>query len=261
MKHVLTSQICSVCETSNGYCVQCSTCSILYHVECAHRAGHILGFDLQPIKSSQSRRDSLALVRLGTESGLMTPVIYCSNHDLRRVTIHTLDKIVPDLGGPALSLYNTTYKASSLPLGRRSRKGVAHSSINSTPASIASRHRELHPSEDIEKQIETTDGGDLSHICRTCKVQHSAYFFSLEDPKDLSAEICHRCHWMETQSSIDKSDTPKRHVSPAEMPEKLSEGASIQVAEPGKASLERTNQTENLVQYSASADIDRNVAT
>ena len=71
------SNNCALCHREYGACISCSTCGRSMHVECAARAGHLLGFELFPIKSSQSRRDNVRQVRISNVSGVLHPALHC----------------------------------------------------------------------------------------------------------------------------------------------------------------------------------------
>ena len=53
----------------------------IVHVECAHKAGYVLGFEIQPVKGS--RRDLVSTVKVGSENGSMSAVLWCPNHELK----------------------------------------------------------------------------------------------------------------------------------------------------------------------------------
>ncbi|KAK9478771.1 hypothetical protein V1514DRAFT_330343 [Lipomyces japonicus] len=84
---------CSICKIQKGACIDCAACNATFHIGCALQANYKFGFDIQPIKSS--RRDSFLTVKLGLETGMMTPMIWCPNHNLNKFTIH-------DIGEPAV---------------------------------------------------------------------------------------------------------------------------------------------------------------
>ncbi|KAJ8102551.1 hypothetical protein POJ06DRAFT_205786 [Lipomyces tetrasporus] len=123
--------VCEICHLRQGACTSCAVCHVPFHVGCAFKAHYKFGFDVQPVKST--RRDSVSIVKLGSETGVMTPMIWCPKHDLRKLTIHeilepapataltnpTLMSLVGGGVGPekaALNVYTQTYKQADLSL-------------------------------------------------------------------------------------------------------------------------------------------------
>ncbi|CCG84884.1 protein of unknown function [Taphrina deformans PYCC 5710] len=201
--------ICAVCDTNAGACVNCTTCDMAVHVMCAHTAGYVMAFDVQPIKSSQSRRDSLTLVRLGSETGLMTPVLHCRDHDLKRVTIHPPSRSSADIGVSALALYNRTYKTS---LRNRFRRGPSNSHYHNRQDNLENiqlKIHELRSPKFAREDNRATAGSTSFDQCARCKTDFSPCFYSEAIP-DLStrstngvdeacmtSKLCHRCYWIE----------------------------------------------------------------
>jgi hypothetical protein len=114
---------CSICKSSKGACVSChfTGCNTRFHVGCAFQAGHRLGFDVTPVKST--RKDNVQTIRLGTELGVATPVIYCPSHSAS-ATIHDVGEAVGPDGLNALQLFARTYKQADLTLTGTSRKAA-----------------------------------------------------------------------------------------------------------------------------------------
>ncbi|KAK9449506.1 uncharacterized protein V1518DRAFT_416183 [Limtongia smithiae] len=138
--------------TTRGACTSCAVCHTPFHVGCAFKAGYKLGFDVQPVKSS--RRDSVSVVKLGTETGAMTPMIWCARHDLRKFTIHDItelsttgvaaagDKVAENATiapcQTALNVYTQTYKQADTTLTGAARRAqqayLAASKFGSGPS-------------------------------------------------------------------------------------------------------------------------------
>lgn len=201
-------KICAVCGTNAGACIQCTSCDVPIHVTCAQTAGYVLGFDVQPIKSSQSRRDSLALVRLGGEAGLLTPVLHCPDHDLKRFTIHPPSQASADLSVTALALYNRTYKTTLTKLFRRGRSiGTQHDRLGNFEQ-LQLKVLELG-TPNSEEDNKVTEQVVSRHRCARCQIEFSPHFYHEAIPERTVRatnklinmgpiyELCHRCHWNE----------------------------------------------------------------
>lgn len=100
-------EVCKVCKKQEGACVSCQQCRAPLHVECAYQAGHILGFDITPVKGS--RRDQHSIVSIGNESGTMTAGIWCKEHP-PKTPIHRMQDLVDESGMNALQLYVRNFK-------------------------------------------------------------------------------------------------------------------------------------------------------
>ena len=100
--------VCKLCKVSGLPTVKChqANCNSQFHVGCAHQAEYIFGFDVQPVKGS--RRDSVNIMKLDSESGHVTAGIWCPTH-APASKIHTLLEIT-DSGLTALQLFARTYK-------------------------------------------------------------------------------------------------------------------------------------------------------
>ncbi|KAG5950636.1 hypothetical protein E4U53_004691 [Claviceps sorghi] len=91
------------------------------HVECARQQGHVLGFDIAPVKSS--RRDYAHIVTMNGESGIMSAVMWCKDHIPTRTIAHQMHEVVHQESGlTALQLYVQNYKQADLSLTGSVRK-------------------------------------------------------------------------------------------------------------------------------------------
>lgn len=90
------------------------------HVECAHQAGHLLAFDITPVKSS--RRDQFNIVTVNGESGTMSAVLWCKDHVPTKTIAHKMYDMMDDSGLNALQLYVQNYKQADLALTGTVRK-------------------------------------------------------------------------------------------------------------------------------------------
>jgi len=124
-------QVCKICKGDQGLCIACKQCSTTYHASCAQRHGHILGFDVAPVKGS--RRDAVSVVTMGSETGNATPVLYCKEHAIK-TTVHPINEPVEDSSLNALQLFSRTNKQADTSLTGTVRK-AANIVSSSRPAS------------------------------------------------------------------------------------------------------------------------------
>ncbi|KAI9166974.1 E3 ubiquitin-protein ligase SNT2 [Paramyrothecium foliicola] len=113
-------ETCQVCQKQEGACVYCHQCRVPYHVECARQHGHVLGFDVTPVKSS--RRDQFNIVTLNGESGTMSAAIWCKDHVPTKTVTHQMHDVVNESGLNALQLFVQNYKQADLTLTGTVRK-------------------------------------------------------------------------------------------------------------------------------------------
>ncbi|ATY58583.1 PHD finger and BAH domain (Snt2) [Cordyceps militaris] len=114
-------EVCHACnQAGNGACIPCHHCRTTFHVECARQAGHLLAFDMTPIKSS--RRDQHNIVTIHGESGTMSALLWCKDHIPSKIITHRMHDIVGDNGLTALQLYVHNFKQADLTLTGTVRK-------------------------------------------------------------------------------------------------------------------------------------------
>ncbi|KAK0731604.1 hypothetical protein B0H67DRAFT_80010 [Lasiosphaeris hirsuta] len=113
------ADICKVCKKDDGACVSCHHCRTPVHVECAHQAGYVLGFDITPVKGS--RRDQFNIVSINGESGVMSAAVWCKEH-IPKTIMHRMQDIVDEGGMNALQLYVQNFKQADLALTGCARK-------------------------------------------------------------------------------------------------------------------------------------------
>lgn len=90
------------------------------HVECARQQGHLLAFDISPVKSS--RRDQFNIVTVNGESGTMSAVLWCRDHIPTKTIAHKMYDVVPESGLTTMQLYAQNYKQADLALTGTVRK-------------------------------------------------------------------------------------------------------------------------------------------
>ncbi|XWW92097.1 hypothetical protein V2A60_000019 [Cordyceps javanica] len=114
-------EVCHACnQGGNGACIPCHHCRTTFHVECARQAGHLLAFDITPVKSS--RRDQFNIVTINGESGTMSAMLWCKDHVPTKTIAHKIHDIVGDNGLNALQLYVQNFKQADLALTGTVRK-------------------------------------------------------------------------------------------------------------------------------------------
>ena len=227
---------CKICKTTKGAVVNChyATCNARFHVGCAHQAGYKFGFDVTPVKSS--RRDSVHTVKIGEETGAVSPAIWCPYHTISGV-VHEVNSPADASGQTALQLYAQTYKQADLTLTGTMRK-AAHVQ-QSAPASAlggttaTSRRSVLNTSnsqkdspfgkakEGADNQIDGQNSPQPSKpkSCYRCQTNYSPKWW-IADPNQLTNGIgkseeggehgslleCHKCHFRKDSQSPVPSD-------------------------------------------------------
>lgn len=139
------SNTCKACKSMDGICVACKQCSATFHVACAQRHGHTLGFEVAPVKGS--RRDAVTVVTLGTETGNATPVLYCKEHTIK-ATVHPLNEAIEGSTLNALQLYSRNNKQADTSLTGTVRKAatIGASTRLNIQANANTGHRNSQPS-------------------------------------------------------------------------------------------------------------------
>ncbi|KAK9467533.1 hypothetical protein V1512DRAFT_261402 [Lipomyces arxii] len=124
-------EICDICQTRQGACINCAACQVPFHIGCAQKANYQFRFDTRPVKST--RRERVPVVKFGLETGSLTPLVWCPKHSLRKMLVHSMTEPSPAnsltdpsvtslIGGGlgpernVLNLYTQTYKQADLSL-------------------------------------------------------------------------------------------------------------------------------------------------
>lgn len=220
---LLTVKICGICKSGHGACVQCAICATSVHVQCALQHNYLLAFDLQPIKSSQSRRESLTLVRIGAEGGLMQPILCCAAHDVQRPTIHAMNEVTNHSGQSVLSLYIKTYRTNDSTTGFKMRTGFERAFNTSNVVAIELRAQEFRGLRTMSLEgspnLSEPPVQESNHRCSLCNIQYSPLFFDVGianstkfNESTTRKEICHRCHWRQ-QTVISQSLGPPNQLA------------------------------------------------
>ncbi|KAG0650609.1 SANT domain-containing 2 [Hyphodiscus hymeniophilus] len=146
-------EVCKACKQTGG----------AFHVECAHQAGYILGFDITPVKGS--RRDQTAIVNINSEIGTMSAAVWCKEHVPTKTIVHRMYDVVDDAGLNALQLYVQKFKQADLTLTGTVRKAtlVNQSTKVPNPTSVTtSTNRKA--STTTTYNTTQTSRGSLSHV-------------------------------------------------------------------------------------------------
>ncbi|CAK4031978.1 Lid2 complex component snt2 [Lecanosticta acicola] len=122
--------VCKLCKNKDhrsrlrenaGACVNCFQCQASFHASCAYEAGYTFGFDVQPVKGS--RKDQITTATLGQETGALTAVILCKEHNSKSI-IHPTNEVIDESGKTSLQVYAENYKQADLTLTGTVRKAA-----------------------------------------------------------------------------------------------------------------------------------------
>ncbi|KAM0559725.1 hypothetical protein ACHAPJ_004249 [Fusarium lateritium] len=187
-------ETCQVCNKKDGACVSCHQCRIPLHVECARQQGHVLGFDLTPVKSS--RRDQFNIVTINGESGTMSATVWCKDHAPTKTTVHQMHEVVDDSGLNILQLYVQNFKQADLTLtgtvrkanlmtnaakltGTTTQPGLRRSSTTNIPAGISSQQRN---GETGDVASDSRQPGEK--VCITCGIDVSPKWWPIDNTQE-----------------------------------------------------------------------------
>lgn len=245
-------ETCVVCNKQEGACVSChhcrtpceygltvTECALLTdeidHVECARQHGHVLGFDVTPVKNS--RRDQATVVTINGESGVMSANVWCKDHAPVKTIVHRMQDATEESGLNALQLYVQNFKQADLTLTGTVRKAnlmTTAAKMTSTPTQSGARrpstttltvtngvvHNGL--AENGDQMLELKLLGDK--VCISCGIDVSPKWWPTDDSQEreltnghygtLGDEAkkfveqrrfqCHKCH--------KTNRTPRAHI-------------------------------------------------
>ncbi|KAI1312577.1 hypothetical protein F5Y03DRAFT_241420 [Xylaria venustula] len=194
-------EVCKVCKETGGACVPCHCCRAPVHVECAHKSGYLLGFEITPVKGS--RRDQHNIVTIGGETGSMTALIWCKEHIPQKTVVHRMHDIVKAEDGQsgnanALQLYVRNFKQADLTLTGTVRKAnlvnvVTKTTTTTLPANQNRRHSSTTvPSTALPCQKMTWIDSQLvaflhvsgERACTTCGVDVSPKWYRIDESQE-----------------------------------------------------------------------------
>lgn len=218
-----------MCKKNKGACVSCQCCktpgkcsacfrrrlilTYLVHVECAHQAGYILGFDISPIKQGRRDQPNIA-VNIGQNSGAMTAGIWCKDHVPTKI-VHRMQDIADQLTGiNALQLYVQNFKQADLTLTGTVRKATLvnqstkvlnpqaptvqapnrrGSTTTGTNGNVSTGRGSVSnvKTEDVHGDLSSLGKGSPRKICVTCDVDVSPKWwpFPPDPPKEASEPL------------------------------------------------------------------------
>ncbi|KXX77559.1 E3 ubiquitin-protein ligase SNT2 [Madurella mycetomatis] len=248
-------EVCEVCKKEDGACVDCHQCHTAVHVECAHQAGYVLGFDVTPVKGS--RRDQFRIVAINGESGVMSAAVWCKEHVPTKTIVHRMHDIVAENGMNALQLYVQNYKQADLTLtgcARKANQITVASKMSTSPSVPVAQNRRASL-----VALANGDHGDAApgalqpggKICLTCGVDVSpkwhpidqaqereltnGYFGSLGSEAQKFVEQrsfqCHKCKKAGRQPNP-HPQPPKEPTPPPEPVRQASQAAAAAVLPP-----------------------------
>ena len=204
-----TEQVCKICRREEKAVVSCHQCHAPFHVMCAHDVGYIFGFDVTPVKGS--RKDSVSTVTVGSESGLMSAVIWCKDHSPKTI-VHQMTEVVdPETGLTAFQLFASAYKQADLTLTGTARKAIllqqsTRLPILSAPTSTNRRVSTMPNGTKLDDAATVngaTDHAAEERRCTTCATDSSLKWHQAgvdEEQNVGSVWQCHRCHMLDKEN-------------------------------------------------------------
>ncbi|KAL6895578.1 hypothetical protein HDV57DRAFT_479881 [Trichoderma longibrachiatum] len=217
-------EICQACNQQGGACVPCHHCRAPYHVECARQKGHVLGFDIAPVKSS--RRDQFNIVTVNGESGTMSALLWCKDHLPTKTIVHRIHDVVNESGLNALQLYVQNFKQADLTLTGTVRKATlmaAAARLSGAPVQTGNRRASTTTAPNgtwtQPRNTEVVDAGSNAQhpgekVCITCGIDVTLRWWPIDTSQErkltnghhgtigLEAQKfveqrrfqCHKCH-------------------------------------------------------------------
>lgn len=259
------AEVCKACRKQGGACVACHQCrapgklnrrpitqprkrdpmanKYTVHVECAHQAGYLLGFDITPVKGS--RRDQFNIVTINGETGTMAAAVWCKEHVPAKKVVHRMEDPVDGGNLNALQLYVQNFKQADLTLTGCARKAnqISLATRASAPVTMHATNRRAstttlvngdHP----EKSPTSVQPG--GKVCLTCGIDVSPKWHSIDQAQErgltnghygnLGAEAqkfvkqrsfqCHRCKRENRQPNAHppRDPTPEPPEPPVHQP-------------------------------------------
>lgn len=198
-------EVCKVCKERGGACVLCHSCRAPVHVECAHKSGYLLGFEITPVKGS--RRDQHSIVTIGGETGSMSALIWCKEHIPQKTVVHRMHDIVKGEGDQsshanALQLYVRNFKQADLGLTGTVRKATLANVVTKTttttpPANQNRRHSSTTAQNSTPSASRSLPWNDSSHAealtliqqmgekaCITCGIDVSPRWYTIDESQE-----------------------------------------------------------------------------
>lgn len=102
------TQTCTLCGQNDGAKVGCAECGVLYHISCAHIAGHRIGFEF--LLAKPGRHQSVTIAKFKEAAGVMVPAVWCRSHAVDGRAIFDVFEQDPEQGENAFQIYVAGYK-------------------------------------------------------------------------------------------------------------------------------------------------------
>lgn len=220
-------QVCKICRTAGLPCVPChnSACNASFHVGCARQAGFTFGLDVTPVKSS--RRDVVSTLKLGEETGFVTPAIWCPHHAIPTV-YHTMVEWT-DEDVPALQAFARTFKQADLSVtGTVRRAAQMQSPYHTSPSaqnatgSQANTHRRSTVTNAGNRVVSSEKASRSIHASPVdLTINHEELFAEPEEivkEQALANKMCHHCKttvspkWWSLEGKGRRHDTRPSHA-------------------------------------------------
>lgn len=193
--------VCDVCTSTYGSCVKCQVCDANYHVGCAAKAGHAIGFEVVPVE----KNSSTPIVTLGGETGKLEAVVSCSEHASYVNNLFRMSYIDPSTGKSVLQLYVEKYKQGDRRITGAMKRAEMFDPSNReasklsdiVPAASSGTDLELVLSENPAKDASETQFSRGSVSCQSCHSVDAPYWFKTEDGVQ-----CSDCYWKSKNRSL-----------------------------------------------------------
>ncbi|KAI0022172.1 hypothetical protein F4780DRAFT_769847 [Xylariomycetidae sp. FL0641] len=187
-------EVCKACKQKGGACVSCHQCRAPVHVECAHKHGYLLGFEISPVKVS--RRDQHNIVTLNGETGIMSAVVWCKEHIPGKTLVHRMhdpasqaDTDGQDNVPNALQLFVRNFKQADLDLTGTVRKANLTNVATKTPvAPVPPANRRQSTTTAAPGEHNTDSSSNAPHkgdrVCITCGIDVSPKWWPIDEDSE-----------------------------------------------------------------------------
>ena len=231
--------VCKFCKKAEGACINCSHCQGSLHPTCAQQYGGILGFDLNPVKSSRSH--AVSTVGMGGEVGNATAVIYCRDHPPKH-PIHPMSEQQEILN--ALQVFARSYKQADTSLTGTLRKALIVDAATKTAAQLGSVNSN-HRGSTSNAATGVVGVSSSAPVTRSSRVSPSTFTVKSDEVDEDGDRVVHLSE--ETHAEIDAKEcamcgtdtSPKWHEI---VPRIISEPKAPTVVEGAAGPLEVSSQ-------------------
>ena len=190
--------VCKFCKKTEGACINCSHCQGSLHPTCAQQYGGILGFDLNPVKSSRSH--AVSTVGMGGEVGNATAVIYCRDHPPKH-PIHPMSEQQDALN--ALQVFARSYKQADTSLTGTLRKALIVDAATKTAAQLGSVNAN-HRGSTSNAASSVAGASSSAPVTRSSRVSPSTFTVKSDEVDEDGDRVVHLSE--ETPAEIDAKE-------------------------------------------------------